>query len=219
MHPKTATLVYQVVDYGLRLQERLRQGESPDLETEQAVIKNLLMFDDSDGGPAARQGQAAEWDAAQGKRFFGVRYALVCWLDEVFCSDSDWGKAWNERKLEVELYGTNDRAWRFWEQARLAQIRGGGEAFEAYYLCVMLGFRGEFREHPHKLQSWTGAAKLQLGKVAELDWRYESDFDEKSTAPPLRGRARFRRMMVAAWAAVLLLTPVTAFFLVRKFAG
>jgi len=218
MHDKTATLVHQVVDHGLELQARLSRGETPDLETEQAVIKNLLMFEDSEPRGAA-SGDYAEWEAAGGKKFLGVRYALVCWLDEVFCSESEWGQSWNERKLEVELYGTNDRAWRFWEQARLAQIRGGGEAFEAFYLCVMLGFRGELNDQPHKLQSWTSAAKMQLGRVDEIDWRFESDFDEASTASPLKGRMHFQRMVLAAWAALIFLTPLAAFVLVRKFAG
>ena len=42
------------------------------------------------------------------------------WLDELFILYSSWESAWNERKLEGSLYGSNDRAWRFWEQARIA---------------------------------------------------------------------------------------------------
>ena len=66
---------------------------------------------------------------------------MVCWLDELFLVDSAWDARWNESKLELALYGTNDRAWHFWEQARLADTRPGTEALSAFFLCVMLGFR------------------------------------------------------------------------------
>ena len=37
---------------------------------------------------------------------------------------------WNERKFEVEFYETNDRAWRFWVQARMAAERAALQAIE-----------------------------------------------------------------------------------------
>ena len=45
-----------------------------------------------------------------------IRYAMVCWIDELFILNSVWGTQWNEQKLEVDLFGTNDRAWKFWEK-------------------------------------------------------------------------------------------------------
>src|SRR5205807_5159764 len=92
------------------------------------------------------QGGLADEATEAGDRFLGVRYALACWLDEFFILNTPWEKKWNERKLEVELYGTNDRAWKFWRQAELALALPQDDAVEAFFLCVMLGFRGQYRD-------------------------------------------------------------------------
>src|ERR1700677_3661983 len=36
--------------------------------------------------------------------FLGIRYALACWLDEIFIADSLWKDQWNDSKLETTLY-------------------------------------------------------------------------------------------------------------------
>src|SRR6185312_5642130 len=123
--------------------------------------------------------------------FLGIRYALVCWLDELFTSDRIWQAAWNERKLEVELYGSNDRAWKFWQQAALAQARPAADALEAAYLCVTLGFRGKLRDQADRLEPWIAAARLRLGKVDELSWAYAAEPEPATDVPPLHGRAQF----------------------------
>src|SRR4051812_7827290 len=130
MREETAGLVHGVFRYGLGLKDRLARGESPALATEQAMLLRLL-----GGGPDAKWPTDPTVAA-------DLRYALVCWLDELFVDESDWGARWNERKLEVALFGTNDRAWRFWEQARQTATRNDPDALEVYYLCLQLGFRG-----------------------------------------------------------------------------
>ena len=105
MREETAGLVHGVFRHGLDLKDRLAGGASPSLATEQAMLMRLL-----EGTPEAK-GPSDPQVAAD------VRYALVCWLDELFVDETPWGGQWNERKLEVALYGTNDRAWRFWERA------------------------------------------------------------------------------------------------------
>lgn len=224
MQDHLANLVHPVLTYGLELQERLRRGESPDLDTEQAIIKDLLLTDYESqrwidfGGESVRpSGDHALGNTPRvGDLFLGVRYALVCWLDELFTGDSDWGKAWNERKLEVELYGTNDRAWKFWQQARLAQARTGTDSLEAFYLCVMLGFHGELRDEPEKLRTWIANAKFRLGNVKEPDWPYASMLEPAMNVPPLHGRDQFRHMVLAGWVTVLCVIPIVAFLLVQR---
>jgi type VI secretion system protein ImpK len=156
MQDAIAQLVYPVLSYGLRLQERMDQGEQADLDQEQAILKEMLLSD-----RAARQwldyGGESVSRTDHEEVFLGIRYALVCWLDELFTSSAAWGGRWNEQKLEVELYGTNDRAWKFWRQAELAQSRAGTDAVEAFFLCVALGFRGELRERPDRLARNWGA--------------------------------------------------------------
>lgn len=228
MQDHIAELVYPVVSYGLQLQDRLEHGATPDLDTEQAILKDLLLTDYESqrwvefGGEVARERGKLSEPLPGGARptasqtFLGVRYALVCWLDELFTRDTPWGTRWNERKLEVELYGSNERAWKFWQQARLAQGRQGRDSLEGYYLCVMLGFRGEMRDRPAELQTWIANAKFRLGNVQEPQWPFASPLDPPTRVPPLHGRERLQRMAMVSWVALLAAIPVVAFLIVQR---
>lgn len=230
MQEPIARLVHPVLAHGLHLSERLRRGESPDLDNEQAVLKDLLLSDAESrrwsdfGGDAGSNGAASGESSRSLSRppisdaYLGIRYALVCWLDELFCSDESWGPRWTERKLEVELYGTNDRAWRFWQQARLAQARPGVDALEAFYLCVTLGFRGQLSDRPEELSAWLSAARVRLGNVHEPDWIGITQLPPVTSVPPLTGRRQFERMLVSMWVALLALIPLSTFVLVRRLA-
>src|SRR5262245_32754085 len=151
-----------VLRYGLRLHQRLELGDQFDLATEQAALKGLLR---SPG--EATQAPAPHGD---GDRFLGSRYALACWLDELFISDSPWSSTWRERKLEEALFGTNDRAWKFWAQSKLAQAGADHEALETYFLCVMLGFRGELRDEPDRLAEWCESVEAILNRRRPANW-------------------------------------------------
>src|SRR5258708_12526978 len=72
--------------------------------------------------------------------FQGIRYALVCWLDQIFTLDPQWAAKWQEEALEPEMYRSRLRAEQFWEQAKRAEARPSTDALEAYFLCPMLGF-------------------------------------------------------------------------------
>src|SRR5262245_58318234 len=133
MREEMASLVHPVLAYGLRLKERLRGGEGLNLMDEQAALKGLLQSDSQArrmtdyGGDRPMDNSVMTWARPQeaGRRgsdgFLGARFALVCWLDEIFTLDSPWASQWNEHKLETELYGSTDRAFKFWEQARKAE--------------------------------------------------------------------------------------------------
>lgn len=225
MQSEVAQLVHSVLGYGLDLKARLDRGEQPDLEAEQSELRDRLLperearrWPEYGGEPARERGTLmpgqSEGRIADDSRFLGIRYALVCWLDELFTCHSPWSRAWNEHKLEVELYGSNDRAWRFWQQASLAQTRPSGEALEAFYLCVALGFRGELREQPDKLHSWTAHAKGRLGQVQEPEWPMAAPGEPPTRVPPLHGRQRLQRMILCGWLALLAIVPVAAYCLV-----
>ncbi len=228
MQEDIADLVHPVLAHGMRLQERLDRGESPEIRVEQAIFKDLLLTESeasrwTDFGGEVRRassgfGQPGTANGGRGfsDQFLGIRYALVCWLDEMFTCDSPWGTLWNERKLEVELYGTNDRAWKFWEQAQRAQAQPGSNALEAFFLCVMLGFRGNLREDADQLQTWIANAKHRLGSVRQIDWPYGSELEAPTRVPPLRGQEKLRRMVTTGWITLLLLVPIAAFLIVQK---
>jgi type VI secretion system protein ImpK len=224
MNEPLASLVHQTLNYGLVLRRRIAQGKRPNLSAEQAVLKDMLLAANAAderrefGADAAAPGAAAA-RPGDAPRFLGIRYLLVCWLDELFTDDSEWGRAWNERKLEMELYGSNDRAWRFWEQARLAQNRVGADALEACYLCVALGFQGQLAGDPDKLEAWTASVKRQLGVVREPQWPLADELVPPCEAQPLLGERRLERMVLTGWLALLTAIPLVTFVVFRRFSG
>jgi hypothetical protein len=195
----------------------------------QAALKKLLLSDPEArrwteyGGEAVggkpedsilgvRGGPPGRW----GEHFLGVRYLLVCWLDEIMVA-SPYGEHWNNSKLETALYGTNDRAESFWEQARRAEGRVGSDASEVSFLCVMLGFRGMLRGQPEQLQKWVGAVQARIAKGQGADCPIPPEQDPPINVPPRRGRERLQRL-VLLWGAVLLaLVPAEVFLAVRQF--
>lgn len=222
MHEAIAALVHPVLARGLELKERLDRGESPAFATEQAILEGLLTAGLAEAtGAAASDGppRAIPLDGAMRRsteRLMTVRYALACWLDELFILESPWETRWNERKLEVSLNGTNDRAWRFWELARRPETRLDRDLLETFFLCVMLGFRGDLRDRPTELQDWVDRSRAQLTGLEGLEWTPPPELTPPTRVPPLGGGERLRRMVVAGGLVVLLLTPVVAFFLIHQ---
>jgi len=231
MLPTLGDVVHAVLQRGLDLRERLDRGETPSIDVEQAILKDLLLAENeamniAQYGPdrdrprgtlAASPAETRETVQSALSDFLGVRYALTCWLDELFTlDDSDWSARWNEQKLEVELYGSNDRSWRFWQQAELAQARSGDDALEVFFLCVMLGFRGDLRRHDRQLRSWVASARHRLGRVQEIEWPYASQLNVPLPARPLAGRRMLRAMVMTVSLVVVAVAPVMAFLLIWR---
>src|SRR5262249_28154946 len=173
MREEIANLVHPVLARGLDLRDRLLSGEDPPFDVEQSALIGLLLNEREarrwpEFGGDDPSGKSGQWPAVSGpserapageqEPFLGARYALACWLDEMFILDTPWSQRWNEYKMEMRLYASNDRAWRFWDQAKLAADRGGMDAFEVYFLCVMLGFTGQHAEQPEQLAAGIAAA-------------------------------------------------------------
>jgi type VI secretion system protein ImpK len=225
MQQDLANLVHPILRHGLQLKERLDRGESPSLEVEQTALRGLLLTDleasrwieyggEADIG-SLNLSEGGEVVPVPGSdQFLGGRYALVCWLDELFIVHSPWGETWNERKLEVALYGSNERAWRFWEQARLAENRPTTDALEAFFLCVTMGFRGELVENPERLRTWCKTVQLKLSRMGE-DAPQPPELEPPVNVPPLHGRDRFRAALYWTFVLLLFLVPVFSFLLVQ----
>src|SRR5262249_28183751 len=150
---------------------------------------------------------SADTGDAPAERFLGIRFALVCWLDELFVVSSSAADQWNERKLEGELYGTNDRAWKCWRQGEAAVLRPTADALEAFFLCVQLGFRGELRDQPDKLQSWVSATKSKVAKIKNQEWAYPLEYEPPTYVPPHHGRDQLQRMVFTGGIVLLCLIP------------
>ncbi|TWT90078.1 hypothetical protein Mal64_04610 [Pseudobythopirellula maris] len=196
--------VHDAVQHVLRLHEAVERGERRDLAREQSALTSLLL--------AIPAGSSDAGDR-------GARYAVVCWIDEMFTTRSKWAEAWNERKLESELYGGNDRAWEFWRQAKLAEAQPTDDALRAYFLCVALGFRGRMRDEPAKLQAWVEKTRPRAARAPHPPGRTSPLPRRRQPARLLRGAARLRRMTAVAAVVVLCLLPLLTYSLVQRLLG
>lgn len=131
--------------------------------------------------------------------FLGIRYALVCWLDELFISHTQWGEDWRQHALEVERYRSNDAAFRFWEQAQRAEGQAGTDALEVFYLCVMLGFRGEYRDQPQYLHDWVERVRPMVIRGQGEEPAQADNSEPENHVPVLNGREHFTLMFRWWW--------------------
>lgn len=248
MREELADIVYPVISYGLRLRQRLARGERPSLAAEQQRLKAMLRTEDEarrwpDYGsevPIKQRGGFEQFgntpERAVNQAFFGVRYALACWLDELFlASDCEqwWRHEWNEHKLEDSLFQIELRAEKFWVQSRLAEEKAGPDALEAFFLLTMLGFRGDKRMDYGRSDEERGQPKFAGVKHSEeldkLVQRWEKRAVQNLRAqfemadrgrppcnvPPLVGRDKFQRMFLVAAILLLLIVPAAAILLVH----
>ncbi|MEQ8849451.1 DotU family type IV/VI secretion system protein [Botrimarina sp.] len=200
MPDATTAALDRVARYVLDLHADVQLCRSRDLQQEQAAVEALVDALPDHDGPGR-----------------GARYAVVCWVDELFTCRSRWAEAWNENKLESRLYGSNDRAWEFWRQAKLAAAAPDNRSLSAYYLCVALGFRGDWRDEPERLGAWFDEAKARLTKLPQRT--APIDLAPAAEAHRLSGIARLRRMLAVAAVVLLCLAPVAAYVVVQRFTG
>lgn len=77
-------------------------------------------------------------------------FAIVAFLDETILS-SDWPyrDQWIARPLQLEMYDRYDAGEAFFTrlQTLLDQPARSGEVLEVYYLCMALGFKGQYQLH------------------------------------------------------------------------
>ncbi|HWY86960.1 MAG TPA: DotU family type IV/VI secretion system protein [Gemmataceae bacterium] len=211
MREEIANLVYPVLTHGVRLRKRLAENdEGPDFATAQNELQGLLQSANqaqrwADFGGDAPVGASIR--ARQSDQFLGIRYALVCWLDEIFILDSPWQDQWSERSLEVDLYACRDRAWKFWEQADRAATRPSTDALEVFFLCVMLGFRGDKGNNPADLQKWCERIKAQLDMGQGAEFTLPPEGQPRTYVPILAGERRLQRMQYVAGVTFVILIP------------
>jgi type VI secretion system protein ImpK len=203
MTPQFGELVHAVISYALELKDRLDHGQSPDLEVEQRKLIERLRTN----------GEVRHLSdyVGDGTVFLGARYALACWIDELFIVHSEWSDLWKERPFEVALYGTRERAGKFWDQADMVLRRPsaprtpsppGPDATEAFFLCIVHGFRGRYLEDPAKVREYVEEMRPQVTKTTP--WISPRDRGVKTNVEPLLGRAKLRRV-IAVYGSVLVL--------------
>lgn len=210
MHDKIVRRMHEVFGYGLDLKERLERGESPGFETEHARLLSMLLaggeldFDPAYRGDIASPAGRANMTRDLSNLFLGVQYALTCWLDEVFMLDAPawWSQQWEADSLEVRLYGgSQERAWRFWDQARKAEgPRGSPEALEAFLWCVMLGFKGapETLNPPVNPPVWVDNVRKRVLSARSAEFPAPAQKEAPLRVPALRGPEKLVTMLRVA---------------------
>lgn len=214
MREELAKNVYPVLLHGLRLKERLTRGEQPNMIVQQKELKGLL---GSSNQPPPWGNNLDPNVSVRGGRnpFLGVRYAVVCWLDEIFI-DSIWHREWAEDNLEYSLFRMAIRYSNFWAQEKLAEsIPGNSDAQDAFLLCVLLGFRGELGERPEQLREWVAAARSRVLGEMGRELQPIPERTPESNVPLLLGVDGYRRMLKALSIGLLILVPLATFLLIN----
>jgi type VI secretion system protein ImpK len=149
MHPRFSAHVDPIFLYVIRLLERIGEREEPVPREEFNQIRSRIE------AASAALGQSREWELA--------RYALVSWIDEMLIFAEWKGKEWWENNtLEIELFRTRDASTHFFMQAKEASTLESRDALEVFYICVVLGFHGIYRDEMSRaFQSEHGSHFLQ----------------------------------------------------------
>jgi len=199
MTPKFIQAIDPVFLHVLDLLDRIDQGDSSAPQAEQLQIMGLL--DQAE----AIVGSGHEWELA--------KYALVSWVDEMLVETvwegSDW---WSNNVLEVKFFKTRNCNEQFYLRARETSTLPQRDTLEVFYVCVILGFRGLYRDPeltagslqvhglPPDLDTWTKQTSLsiRLGQGRPPLARAEREM----AGAPLR---KTKTLLVWAWLLVIIL--------------
>jgi type VI secretion system protein ImpK len=155
--------------------------------------------------------------------FLGVRYALTCWVDELFIIHCPlaWADKWKERNLEDEIFQTSTAATRFWEQADIVLGRPNAvkptvtpslDALETFFLCVVLGFRGAYYDNVPLVREYMDEMRNKL--TYATPWQPLRDRGVETNVEPLEGHAVLRRV-VGVYGGMLLLSVLIVLIIFR----
>jgi type VI secretion system protein ImpK len=215
MTPEFAKAVDPVFLHVFGLLDRLGTGVQPSVEEERLRIRGLL--DQAD----AMWGHTPDGELA--------KYALISWIDEMLTVEAPWQGSdwWKNNSLEWECFKTQDRSEQFYVKAKEASALRRKDALEVFYVCVVMGFRGLYRDLnraatfsealqlPPDLDTWARqtamAIQLKLGRppISEVSVTIEG-------APPLDGPFSFIWASLAGLILTVLTGLVAAFYLFRS---
>ena len=192
MRDNLARDVLPVLRQALLFRDRLLHRRPLNLDTVQAHLRGKL-------------------NAFQAERpdpeYLGVRYPVIAWLDEINsleCGDVNWQREWSDHTLEQERYASRDRAHVFWEQARQASRRADPDAMEVFYLCMILGFRGDLRGDPRQLADWRDIFETEIGLKHAADWpEMPHRLQEPEADVPELTAKESLRWVLLAWALLI----------------
>ena len=220
MRADIAELVFPVFRLGIQVIEGLRAGSGDwqFAETQKKLLA-LLQGPVPDALKSEVIGDARPEVSMIGGRasaYLGIRYALACWLDEIFIEYSPWKDQWSDNSMEVTLFGIRLRSPKFWEQAQRAQARPTRDALEVFYLCVMLGFRGEMFGKPVELNAWRDAVEAQITHGDDRAYTPPPGFKLTPNVPELKGASVMQRRFLLVTVLALLFIPLLVILFTRS---
>ena len=204
MTPKFAAAVDPIISYVLEVLKRIGRNESIDHVAEHQQIRELFTRSE------AMLGQSEDWELA--------KYALVAWIDDILIETPwdghDW---WDDDPLEVHFWGYRNAYTKFYKDAEAAKSLSSKDALEVFYVCVVLGFRGLYRNPkpgaeaedlglPPDLDTWSRqvARVIRLGQgIPPLS----GTFEKRKVALPLEGKY----MLVGSLTLTILVGGLTLF--------
>ena len=132
-----------VIDYLLGFRYRLESGENIDSHTLRGDIIHCL----------GEMESSLRTNPAMHTKIEPIKYIMTGFADEVILS-SDWDRAkeWYDRLLEMELFKTSVVGERFYTLLEDEGYRDADMA-ELFYTCLVLGFRGRYRNQQEKINT------------------------------------------------------------------
>ncbi len=219
MHKEIADLVFPVLRKAIEIKEGVRTNERVwDFADSQKKLLALLQAPVPDPLRQDFLGDQRAFDASISSArhgFLGIRYALACWLDEIFIADSAWKDQWNANKIETTLFGMNERAFEFWRQAQRAQSRPTRDALEVYYLCAMLGFRGEMIDRPADMLAWRESVEPQITQGEGREYTPPPGLNIAPNVRALKGAKAMQKWFMIATVIGLLFIPLVIILVLR----
>lgn len=203
MTPKLAQAVDPIFLHVLDLLERINRNESTSPQDDRLRIRALI--DQAE----AIVGGGGEWDLA--------KYALVAWIDEMLV-DAPWAGSewWSNNVLEVEIFKTRNCSEQFYVKAQEAATLPTRDALEVFYVGVLMGFRGMYRDPrlaksiaearglPTDLETWVKQTSLSI-RLGQGRPSLAAPGRDLSGAPPLRGKG----IVVWPWTTAMMLAAST----------
>ena len=213
MTPRFSLAVDPIFKYVLDLLDAIHRDEHPNPLDQRLAIRGLLEHAE------AILGRRREWELAC--------YAIVAWIDEMLV-DSSWNGAewWSNNVLEVELFNSRLCFEEFYIRAKQAAMLAQRDALEVFYLCMMLGFRGLYRDPavaqsfieannlPPDLETWASQVAMSI-HVARGRPELAPPKRELAGAPP---RTR-RGFPVWCWVAAVVALIATTYWFLAAYPG
>lgn len=135
MTPRFTDAVDPILLHVFSLLERIDGGATISPAEEKRTIEGLIQEAD------ARL-------ASQGERWELAKYALVTWIDEMMIDAHIWTgqEWWRDNVLEWSIFQSRRCNDLFYVNANKAFNSASDDALQIIYVCVMLGFRGLYRD-------------------------------------------------------------------------